>query len=182
MMVGSDFDPAAAAAAEAKARTKVVFVESYVPRVSQRLEEVDDDNCSCGRCTFMGAQVALGLGCAPPRLAPSQGGLAGLALFDPRDGGHTGLAGLASRRPFTVLVLLRRYGCGVCRDAARVYSGAFRRRVEDLGGQVVGVGHGFRGLSNFLAGKYWRGELLIDCFARRRRPRRRTRSNRRRFG
>ncbi|EGB09843.1 hypothetical protein AURANDRAFT_63060 [Aureococcus anophagefferens] len=153
-------------AAEAKARTKVVFVESYVPRVSQHLEEVDDDNCSCGRCTFMGAQVALGLGCAPPRLAPSQGGLAGLALFDPRDGGHTGLAGLASRRPFTVLVLLRRYGCGVCRDAARVYSGAFRRRVEDLGGQVVGVGHGFRGLSNFLAGKYWRGELLIDCFPR----------------
>ena len=65
-----------------------------------------------------------------------------------------------------MLVLLRRYGCGVCRDAARVYSGAFRRRVEDLGGQVVGVGHGFRGLSNFLAGKYWRGELLIDCFPR----------------
>ena len=99
---------------------------------------------------------------------PSSGASNGLdgALLDLLCEDHTGLAGLASRRPFTVLVLLRRYGCGVCRDAARVYSGAFRRRVEDLGGQVVGVGHGFRGLSNFLAGKYWRGELLIDCFPR----------------
>lgn len=60
-----------------------------------------------------------------------------------------------------LLHLIRRYGCGICRDTCREI-GLLKPALDMMGVRLIGVGNGEVGLEPFLEGGFWKGDLVID--------------------
>eukprot|EP01135_Chromosphaera_perkinsii_P006368 Nk52_evm97s485 gene=Nk52_evmTU97s485 len=59
------------------------------------------------------------------------------------------------------VVLLRRFGCALCRNASLKFD-AYKEDFDKVGVRVVGVGLEKLGLEEFVEGKYWNSDLMID--------------------
>jgi prostamide/prostaglandin F2alpha synthase len=60
-----------------------------------------------------------------------------------------------------LLHLIRRYGCGICRDQCREIS-MLKPALDMLGIKLIGIGHGEKGLGAFVEGHYWDSDLYTD--------------------
>lgn len=70
-------------------------------------------------------------------------------------------SGLIARGPVLVH-LIRRFGCGICRDACKEMT-ALMPALKLLGVRMIAIGKGTRGLDKFVAGGYWGADLFVDC-------------------
>ena len=73
-----------------------------------------------------------------------------------------GLWELVNGQP-VVLHLIRRYGCGICRQHCRQLAENMPQ-LRQMGIRVIGVGMGDKGLKGFLEGGYWSedAEFVVD--------------------